>query len=123
MASRACMGSENGRDELPPRMRNGEWFNVFSVCNRPSPGGEPLWNVSRRPRNIPLNAGPAEMRENKRLPGTFHRDLCTDGLRSVYIRPIELHRAGPLLYANQLPVRTEALGINNTLGNSREPPV
>ena len=51
----------------------------------PSPGGEPLWRVSRLPRTIRLNAGPAEKYDNRRLPETFQRDAFTQ--LSIRLRP------------------------------------
>jgi len=63
-------------------------------CDRPACGGEPLWHVPGHPRNFRPSANTAETCENRRLPGTTQRDPFTLGLRFVYTRLIELHRAG-----------------------------
>ena len=41
-----------------------------------------------------LNVKTAEMRENRRLPQMTQRDAFARGLRFVYTRAVELHRAG-----------------------------
>ena len=45
-------------------------------------------------REFLLNGSAAKTRENRRLPGTSHRDAFTRGLRYANTRTIELHRAG-----------------------------
>jgi hypothetical protein len=67
---------------------------VHVMCDRPSPGGEPLWHVPGYPRDLRLNANTAETRENRRFPQTTQRDAFTRGLRFAYTRTAELRRAG-----------------------------
>ena len=72
-----------------------------ACVSAPTPGGEPLWHISRHPSQFRLIIGPAETYENRRLPGTSHRFAA---LWSGY-------------------KRIEAIGTCIALGNSREPPV
>ena len=67
---------------------------VITVDARPTPGGEPLWHLYRRPAKFASAHIPPKTYENRRLPGTSRRDAFTHGFRFVCTRVIELHRAG-----------------------------
>jgi hypothetical protein len=45
-----------------------------ATYDRPAPGGEPLWRVSRRPSTFRRNASPGRACENRRLPGITQRE-------------------------------------------------
>ena len=55
-----------------PRTR--QRWRIHLMCNRPRPGGEPLWHVPGRPEIFVSNANTAETRENRRLPRTSQSD-------------------------------------------------
>ena len=74
---------------------------VHKTCLFPTPGGEPLWRASLRPREFPLDANQAETGKNRRLPGT------SQTVRSSTAGCKRIGASGKCL----------------ALGHSREPPV
>jgi hypothetical protein len=84
------------------RSRTRRVWRVDKAYLFPTLGGEPLWHVSRPPRNFRLVTNLAETFENRRLPGT------TKTVRSSMVLVLK---------------ESKAIGECIALGYSREPPV